>query len=96
MAQDNEQARAEIFRILVEIIVDELAVPREQITPDAHFTRDLRVDSDDLTFGYVPAVHSRFGVTIANEEWRTIGTPRETVEAVLGARARQGVPGPLS
>lgn len=95
MTQDHEQARAEAFRILVEIIVEELAIPEDQITPDAHFPHDLGVNSDDLTFGYVPAVHRRFGVVLTNEEWGRIGTPQQTIDAVLEARDQQGVPGPL-
>lgn len=96
MTQNLERARSDAFRIVVEIIVEELAIPEEEITPDTHFVHDLRVDSDDLTFGYVPAVHKRFGVVLSNAEWLKVGTPQETVDAVLEARARQGVPGPLT
>jgi hypothetical protein len=67
------------------IATTELGVPTGGVGPDTHLVRDLGANSDDLSFGFVPAVHRCFGVTLPNHEWRRIGTPRQVVEAVLKA-----------
>ena len=95
MTRDADQQQRDALRIVTEIIVKELAIPEEQVRPNTDLVKELGIDTDDLSFLYVPAVHKRFDVVLPNDEWRKIATPLQTVDAVLEARARQGVPGPL-
>ena len=51
---------------LKQIIMDQLGVSAEEVTPDASFVEDLGADSLDLT-ELIMAMEEEFGVTIADE-----------------------------
>ena len=91
MTQSSSLSRDSALRAVTEIVVEELGLSEDQVAPDTDLVQDLHVDTDDLSFLYIPAVHKRFGVTISNDEWRRINTVRQTVDAVLSARAAQSM-----
>lgn len=52
---------------VVEVLVDELGVPRSKITPESHMFRDLGIDSLDLMTA-ITLLEGRCGVTILDED----------------------------
>ncbi len=62
-----------------EIIVNELGVEAEKVTPDASFVEDLGADSLD-TVELVMAFEEEFGVDIPDEDAEQMRTVGEAVE----------------
>ena len=63
------------------IIVDQLGVDEEEVTPDASFVDDLGADSLD-TVELVMALEEEFGVEIPDEDAEKITRVREAVEYI--------------
>jgi acyl carrier protein len=79
--------RAEIESRLKTLLVSELGLDEEKITPDAKFETDLEVDSLGVV-ELLMAIEDEFGVTIPDEEAEGIGTVGQAVDVVaakLGA-----------
>lgn len=72
------------FEALKDVIVEELDVAAEEVTPEASFIDDLGADSLDL-FEMVMSIEDEFGVAIPNEELSNI----KTVQDVLDYAAKQ-------
>lgn len=72
------------FEALKDVIVEELEVAAEEVTPEASFIDDLGADSLDL-FEMVMSIEDEFGVSIPNEELSGI----KTVQDVLDYAAKQ-------
>ena len=67
-----------------EIIVDQLGVNAEQVTPEAKFIEDLGADSLD-TVELVMALEEEFGAEIPDEEaekLKTVGDAIKYVESI--------------
>lgn len=67
-----------IFERVKEVIVNQLAVRPEEVTPDATFTEDLGADSLDLV-ELIMAFETEFGITIPDEEAEKIRTVADAV-----------------
>ena len=63
------------------IIVEQLGVDAEEVTPDASFVEDLGADSLD-TVELIMAVEEEFGVEISDEEAEKIRRVRDAVDYV--------------
>ena len=63
------------------IIVDQLGVDEEEVTPDASFVDDLGADSLD-TVELVMALEEEFGLEIPDEDAEKIPRVREAVEYI--------------
>jgi len=63
------------------IIVDQLGVDEEEVTPDASFVDDLGADSLD-TVELVMALEEEFGLEIPDEDAEKITRVREAVEYI--------------
>ena len=63
------------------IIVEQLGVDEEEVTPDASFVDDLGADSLD-TVELVMAFEEEFGIEIPDEDAETITRVKEAVEYI--------------
>lgn len=66
---------------VIEIIVEKLNVPREQVKPEASFIDDLGADSLDLV-ELVMAMEEAFGMEISDEEAEKLRTVKDVIEYV--------------
>ena len=79
--------RSEIESKLTDLLVEELGLERDKVTPDARFEEDLEVDSLGVV-ELLMALEDGFGVKIADEEAEqiaTVGQAMDVVESKLGA-----------
>ncbi|MCX5907244.1 MAG: acyl carrier protein [Deltaproteobacteria bacterium] len=60
-------------RRVIEIIVEQLGVSEEEVTPEAHFIEDLGADSLDLV-ELIMAMEEEFSLEISDEEAEKIQT----------------------
>ena len=72
------------------IIVEQLGVDEEEVTPDASFVDDLGADSLD-TVELVMAFEEEFGIEIPDEDAEKITRVKEAVEYIEGARQGEEV-----
>lgn len=63
------------------IIVDQLGVDQEEVTPEASFVEDLGADSLD-TVELIMAFEEEFGVEISDDEAEKIRKVRDAVEYI--------------
>ena len=73
--------RTEIESKLTALLVDELGIERDDITPTAKFEEDLDVDSLGVV-ELLMALEDNFGVKIPDEEAEQITTVGEAVDLV--------------
>ena len=77
--------RAETESKLKTLLVNELGLEEDKITPDATFEEDLEVDSLGVV-ELLMALEDEFGVTIPDEEAEDITTVSEAVDVVMAKR----------
>jgi acyl carrier protein len=70
------------------IIVEQLGVDEEEVTPDASFVDDLGADSLD-TVELVMAFEEEFGIEIPDEEAEKISNVREAVDYIQNNAGEQ-------
>ena len=70
------------------IIVEQLGVDEEEVTPDASFVDDLGADSLD-TVELVMAFEEEFGIEIPDEDAEKIRTVNDAVD-YIGKHAKAG------
>jgi acyl carrier protein len=63
------------------IIVEQLGVDAEEVTPTASFTDDLGADSLDIV-ELVMAFEEEFGIEIPDDEAETISTVHDAIEYI--------------
>ncbi|MFQ6014270.1 MAG: acyl carrier protein [Anaerolineae bacterium] len=68
----------EVFERVKAIIVEQLGVDEDKVTPDAKFREDLEADSLDLV-ELIMAFEEEFGGEISDEEAQKIETVGEAV-----------------
>ena len=74
--------RSEIESRLSSLLVSELGLEADKITPDAKFEEDLEVDSLGVV-ELLMALEDEFGVEIPDEEAENIGTVGQAVDVVM-------------
>ncbi|NLJ83627.1 MAG: acyl carrier protein [Halanaerobiaceae bacterium] len=72
---------ADIFNKVVEIIVEELGVDSEEVTPEASFIDDLGADSLDVV-ELVMAFEEEFDLEIPDEDAENIKTVQNAVDYI--------------
>ncbi len=75
--------RSEIESKLVDLLVDELGLERDNITMDAKFEEDLEVDSLGVV-ELLMALEDNFDVKIPDDEAEKITTVEQAVDVVAG------------
>jgi len=66
---------------VIEIIVEQLDVTREECVPEASFIEDLGADSLDLV-ELIMAMEENFGVEISDEELQKIRTIQDSINFI--------------
>ena len=66
---------------VIDIIVEQLGVDREQVTPEASFIEDLGADSLD-TVELVMALEEEFDMEISDEEAEKITTVAQAIDYI--------------
>ena len=78
---------ADVEAKVKDIIINELGVEAEKVTPEAHFVEDLGADSLD-TVELVMAFEEEFGMEIPDEEAEKLQTVRDAIN-YIEAHAQQ-------
>ena len=73
---------SEVFDKVKSVIVEQLGVSADEVTPEASFTDDLGADSLD-TVELVMALEEEFATEIADEEAEKLTTVGKTVDYIL-------------
>jgi acyl carrier protein len=71
----------DVFKKVKEIVVEELAVSPENVTPEASFIDDLGADSLDVV-ELVMAFEEEFGIEISDEDAEKIETVQNAVDYI--------------
>lgn len=71
----------EILAKVTEVIIDQLSVDEDAVTPEASFIDDLGADSLDIV-ELVMALEDAFGVSIPDEDAESIKTVGDAVEYI--------------
>ena len=72
---------AELEEKVKQIIIDQLGVDGEEVTPQAKFVEDLGADSLD-TVELVMALEEEFGIEIPDEDAEKIATVKDAVDYI--------------
>jgi len=80
-----------VFEKVREVIVEELNVPEDQVTPEATFQEDLNADSLDVV-ELIMRFEDTFDVSIPDEDAEKIHTVGEAVQ-YIEAKLEQGKQG---
>jgi acyl carrier protein len=78
-----EEDRMAVADQVKKIIVEQLGVDEEEVTPDASFVDDLGADSLD-TVELVMAFEEEFGIEIPDEDAEKITRVKEAIEYIEG------------
>ncbi len=70
-----------VERRVIEIIVEQLGVGEEEVTPEAHFIDDLGADSLDLV-ELIMAMEEEFGLEISDEDAEKIQTVQDVINYI--------------
>lgn len=76
-------SQTEIFEKVKKIVIDQLSVEADKITPQANFANDLGADSLD-TVELVMALEEEFDIEIPDEAAEKITTVQEAVDYING------------
>jgi acyl carrier protein len=74
--------KPEVESKMIDLLVEELGLERDKITPAAKFEEDLEVDSLGVV-ELLMALEDTFGVTIPDEEAESIATVGQAVDVVM-------------
>lgn len=70
-----------VERRVIEIIIEQLGVSEEEVTPEASFVDDLGADSLDLV-ELIMAMEEEFGLEISDEDAEKIQTVQDVINYI--------------
>ena len=73
------RGKMELEEKVIDLIIEQLNVTREQCVPDASFLNDLGADSLDL-MELIMEMEEQFGVTISDDELQKIRTVQNVID----------------
>ncbi|OAN58609.1 acyl carrier protein [Sphingobium sp. TCM1] len=76
---------SDITERVIKVVVDNMGVYPDQVTPEASFLKDLGGDSLDVV-ELVMALEDEFGITISDEDVAQITTVQDAILYVESAR----------
>lgn len=76
----------EIQSKVIDIVVEQLEVDKDKVTPTASFTDDLDADSLDVV-ELVLALEEEFGIDMPDEETEKIKTVQDVISFIEKAKA---------
>jgi len=71
---------------VIEIIMDQLDLPRERCRPEASFINDLGADSLDL-MELIMEMEEDFGIEISDDELQNIRTIQDVIDFIKAKKA---------
>ena len=66
---------------VIELISDQMDIPKEQISLDSQFVADLGFDSLDIV-EFVMLAEDEFDIVVSDEESETFNTVRDAIQAI--------------
>jgi acyl carrier protein len=75
----------EITAVVRAALLD-LGIPEARIAPDARLVKDLRADSDDLSFGFIPEVERKLGIEVPSRAWSEVYTVADVSKVLIAHR----------
>ena len=66
---------------VIDIVVEQLGVDREEVSPEKSFIEDLNADSLDLT-ELIMTLEEKFGFEISQEEAESLKTVQDVIEYI--------------
>jgi acyl carrier protein len=74
-----------MFQRVEGIILQECHVSKVRlILPETSITNDLGIDTDDISFYLIPALHGEFGKELSLAQWAEIETVDDVISAFNG------------
>ena len=68
-----------VTAVVLEVLRDVVDPSEREVLLTDRLVKDLRIDSDDLSFLFVPNIQDRLGLKIPVKEWRTVYTIQDTI-----------------
>ncbi len=81
MTKQNEEATMSLEQEVIDIVVEQLGVDREDVTPEKSFVEDLNADSLDLT-ELIMTFEEKFGFEISEEEAEKLKTVGDVIRYI--------------
>lgn len=81
MTKQNEETTMSLEQEVIDIVVEQLGVDREDVTPQKSFIEDLNADSLDLT-ELIMTFEEKFGFEISEEEAEKLKTVGDVIHYI--------------
>ncbi len=91
MGNRSQNSKDEAFDVVFDLLGEIMCKPKDQLRCQLdlsdRFVKDLRIDSDDLSFVFIPKLEEWVGTEIPQEDWDKVWTLQDAVN--LAARLRR-------
>ena len=68
-----------VTAIVLEVLRDVLNEPERELLLTERFVKDLRINSDDLSFVFIPNVQEKLEIKIPVKEWSKVYTIQDAI-----------------
>ncbi len=72
-----------VFQTIVDILDKLIPAYSRRILLTDDLVTDLKIDSDDLSFYFIPEIEKRLNVQVPIEEWNAVSTIEEIRDLIL-------------